>query len=174
MTQLIASWNVNGIRAILKKEDFSNWLTSSKPAILCLQESKAQEGQYSFDKNVQDEYIEFTHSAKKKGYSGTIVLSKYKPESIVYGIGNEHIDNEGRVLTLKFKKFALVNVYRPSTTGSFETRFPYRKLFDTDFTNYLKNLKKELPIIVCGDHNVAFEVSTFLFTFFISILFSLN
>ena len=158
MTQLIASWNVNGIRAILKKQDFSNWISNSKPAIACLQESKAQEGQYSFDPNLLEEYSEYNHSAKKKGYSGTIILTKHKPLSIIHGIGNELVDNEGRVLTLKFKKFALVNVYRPSTTGSFETRFPYRKLFDVDFTNYLKELKKELPIIVCGDHNVAFEV----------------
>jgi len=106
---------------------------------------------------VLQSYSEYSHSAKKKGYSGTIVLTKYKPDSVVYGIGNELFDNEGRVMTLRFKKFALVNVYRPSTTGSFETRFTYRKQFDIDFTNYLKQLQKESPIIVCGDHNVAFE-----------------
>jgi exodeoxyribonuclease-3 len=157
MSSLIASWNVNGIRAILKKEDFSNWLTISKPAILCLQESKAQEGQYTFNENVRQSFYAYSHCAKKKGYSGTIILTQHKPESVVYGIGNELFDDEGRVLTLRFKKFTLVNVYRPSTTGSFETRFPYRKLFDVDFTKYLKQLKKESPIIVCGDHNVAFE-----------------
>jgi exodeoxyribonuclease-3 len=157
MSSLIASWNANGIRALLKKDDFSNWLNISKPAILCFQESKAQKGQYSFQENVAQQYSEYSYSAKKKGYSGLIVLTKHKPESIIYGTGNEDFDNEGRVLTLKFKKFTLVNVYRPSTSGQFEIRLPYRKLFDIDFTKYLKKLKQESPLIVCGDHNVALE-----------------
>jgi exodeoxyribonuclease-3 len=163
MTALITSWNVNGIRSILKKGYFANWVTAQKPAIICLQESKAKLGQYSFDElsDLRD-YTEFSYSAQKAGYSGTIVLSKPKPLSVQYGMGvgtgDAAFDNEGRVITLKFARFTLVNVYRPSTTGSFEVRHPFRQRFDTLFTDYLKTLKQESPLIVCGDHNVAFRV----------------
>jgi exodeoxyribonuclease-3 len=161
MSACISSWNVNGIRAILKKGDFTNWVNHQKPAILCIQESKAQSGQYQFEDSITKNYTEYSFSAKKKGYSGTIILTnneKVNTNQVIHGINNSEFDDEGRVLTIITKKFALVNVYRPSTVGNFEVRLPYRVRFDECFTNYLKMLKLEIPIIVCGDHNVAHHV----------------
>ncbi len=149
----IVSWNVNGIRAIMKK-DFEKSVKSLSPDILCLQETKAQDDQVTAALENFKDYHLFSNSATKKGYSGTAILSKTKPLSVLPDIQiNEH-DDEGRVLCAEYKSFYLVNVYVPNS-GSELKRLDYRQQWDADFLNYLTNLNKTKPVIVCGDFNVA-------------------
>ena len=149
MNTKLISWNVNGIRSVLNKEVFYEFVDSEKPDILCLQETKASE------KNIEikiDGYHQYWNSAEKKGYSGVVVFSKVKPLNVNYGIGIEEHDKEGRVLTLEFKKYFLVNVYVPNS-GRGLPRLNYRKKWNDAFLKYLKKLTK--PIVLCGDMNVA-------------------
>ncbi len=148
----IISWNVNGIRSAITK-GFENFLEIEKPDIICLQEVKAEESQ------VNSEFADYPHrywnSAEKKGYSGTAIFSKEEPVSIARELGDTKHDGEGRVITLEYKKFYLVNVYVPNSKRGLE-RLEYRhKSWDVDFLAYLKNLEKKKPVIVCGDFNVA-------------------
>ncbi|MBN1067887.1 exodeoxyribonuclease III [Clostridium sp. ZS1] len=149
MKKLI-SWNVNGLRACVKK-GFIDILKESNADIFCIQESKLQEGQ--IDLNL-DGYYDYWNYAEKKGYSGTAVFSKEKPLNISLGIGIEEHDKEGRVLTLEFEEFYLVNVYTPNSQQKL-ARIDYRMAWENDFRNYLNELNKAKPVIVCGDLNVA-------------------
>ncbi|MBT6023483.1 exodeoxyribonuclease III [Candidatus Woesearchaeota archaeon] len=145
----IISWNVNGIRAVLKK-GFVDFVDNSKPDILCLQETKAHPDQV--DKLLDDYEHHYWNSADKKGYSGTAVFSKIKPLKVRYGGGLAEGETEGRVITLEYDKFYLVNVYTPNSQRGL-TRLTYRKKWDKAFLKYLKELDK--PVILCGDLNVA-------------------
>ncbi|MGN2338597.1 exodeoxyribonuclease III [Clostridium cagae] len=149
MKKLI-SWNVNGLRACVKK-GFIDILKESNADIFCVQESKLQEGQ--IDLNLEG-YYDYWNYAEKKGYSGTAVFSKEKPLNISLGIGIEEHDKEGRVLTLEFEEFYLVNVYTPNSQQKL-ARIDYRMAWENDFRNYLNELNKAKPVIVCGDLNVA-------------------
>ncbi len=149
----IISFNVNGIRAILKK-DFQKDMNDLQADVICLQETKAQDDQVQEALTSFEEYHIFSNSAVKKGYSGTAILTKEKPISISQDIGIDEHDQEGRVLATEFESFFLVTVYVPNS-GSELKRLEYRQTWDEAFLNYLKNLEKKKPIIVCGDLNVA-------------------
>lgn len=149
----IVSFNVNGIRAISKK-NFFNDFTAINPDILCVQETKAQDNQVSETLEGISDYHLYSNSAIKKGYSGTAVLTKKKPINVSYGIGVKEHDTEGRVLCLEYKGFYLVNVYVPNS-GSELKRLDYRQEWDLAFFNYLKELESNKPVVVCGDFNVA-------------------
>jgi len=145
----IISWNVNGIRAVLKK-GFADFVDKSNPDILCLQETKAHPDQV--DKLLDDYEHHYWNSADKKGYSGTAVFSKIKPLKVVYGGGLDEGETEGRVITLEYDNFYLVNVYTPNSQRGL-TRLTYRQKWDKAFLKYLKELDK--PVVLCGDLNVA-------------------
>jgi exodeoxyribonuclease-3 len=149
----LISWNVNGLRAALKKgfQDFFNEVNAD---IFCIQETKMQEGQIE---NFELEgYSQYWNSAVKKGYSGTAVFTKIKPNKVTYGIGIEEHDQEGRVITLEFDTFYLVNIYTPNSKRSLE-RLDYRMIWEDEIRKYLSNLNKQKPVIMCGDLNVAHE-----------------
>ena len=146
----LISWNVNGLRAVFNKgfEDFFNKINAD---IFCVQETKMQEGQLEI--NFQN-YHKYFNSAIKKGYSGTAIFTKIKPQEIKYGIGIEEHDKEGRVITLEFEKFFMVNVYTPNSKRELE-RLEYRQKWEDDFRKYIKKLDNIKPVILCGDLNVA-------------------
>ena len=146
----LISWNVNGLRAVLKK-GFEKFFYSVNADIFCIQETKMQEGQAEIN---FDGYLQFWNSAEKKGYSGTAIFTKLKPISVSYGIGISEHDKEGRVITLEFDNFYLVNCYTPNSKRELE-RLQYRMVWEDDFRNYLCNLNKKKPVILCGDLNVA-------------------
>ncbi|MBS3169959.1 exodeoxyribonuclease III [Candidatus Woesearchaeota archaeon] len=148
----LISWNVNGIRACLRKDCLNPVVEKEKPDILCLQETKAHPEQV--DKILSDYEYQYWNSAKRPGYSGTAIFSKVKPKSVAYGLGKEEHDQEGRVITLEFDHFFLVNVYVPNS-GRGLPRLKYRETWDHDFLSYLQNLEKQKPVIICGDLNVA-------------------
>ncbi len=150
----IISWNVNGIRAVLKK-DFFGFIDKHQPDILCLQETKVPRGGMNLIELSQFE--QFWNDAQKPGYSGTAIFSKTKPVKSSYGIGIAKHDQEGRVTTAEFDQFFLVNVYVPNSQRTLD-RLPYRtKEWDVDFLKYLKKLEKAKPVIFCGDMNVAHQ-----------------
>ena len=149
----IVSFNVNGIRAIMKKE-FTSSVDALNPDILCLQETKAQDLQVEEALASINEFHLSANSATKKGYSGTAILSKVKPLSIQNDMGIAKHDEEGRVICAEFEDFYLVNVYVPNS-GSDLKRLSYRQEWDKDFNVYLKELEKTKPVVVCGDFNVA-------------------
>jgi len=149
----IISWNVNGVRAIAKKSFFSD-IEVMKPDILCLQEIKALEHQLNETLLPLNGYNIYSNSAEKPGYSGTAIISKYKPLNITKGINIKEHNSEGRVLCLELDAFFLVNVYVPNS-GSELKRLGYRQDWDKAFFEFLKNLEKSKPVIVCGDLNVA-------------------
>ncbi len=149
----LISFNVNGVRAVTKKDFFKD-LEVMSPDILCLQETKAQDDQVAEALNPVTGYHIYSNSAEKKGYSGTAILTKTKPISVSKDIGIAEHDTEGRVLCLEYDKFFLVNVYVPNS-GNDLKRLGYRQDWDKAFFNYLKDLEKTKPVIVCGDFNVA-------------------
>lgn len=146
----LLSWNVNGIRAVLKK-DFPQFLKTHDPDILCLQEVKARREQVE---HAFDGYEVFWNAAERPGYSGTAVLTRIKPKDVTYGMGLKEHDTEGRIITLEFPEYFLVNVYTPNA-GEELKRLPYRLEWDEAFRKYVKSLEKKKPVIVCGDLNVA-------------------
>lgn len=148
----IITWNVNGLRAVMNK-GFLNFLETVDADIVCLQETKMQKEQATFD---FPQYEEYWNCAEKKGYSGTLILTKQKPISVEYGIGIEEHDKEGRVITLEFDEFYMVNCYTPNAKRELE-RLSYRQVWEDDFRNYLKNLDQRKPVILCGDLNVAHQ-----------------
>jgi len=150
--QLI-SWNVNGLRAVLKK-NFLEYLEDQAPDVLCLQETKCRAE--DVDQLWPGGYTPFFHSAEKKGYSGTAIFTKKRPENVTRGIGKKEHDAEGRVLTAEFKDFFLVNVYVPNAQNELR-RIEYRQKWDKAFLTYLRNLEKSKPVITCGDFNVAHQ-----------------
>jgi exodeoxyribonuclease-3 len=149
----IISWNVNGIRAAVKK-DFFEAIKTMAPDILCLQETKAQDDEVTNALKPMSEFNLSINSAEKKGYSGTAILSKLTPSSTTLDMGVDAHDTEGRVLCTEYDGFYLVNVYVPNS-GQKLDRLDYRKQWDKDFLSYLKNLEKKKPVIACGDFNVA-------------------
>lgn len=149
----IVSWNVNGIRAVVKKDFFAN-IEQLDPDILCIQETKAQDHEVEKELTSMTEYESYFNSAEKKGYSGTALLSKKKPISVTNDIGIDEHDMEGRVQCAEYDDFYLINVYVPNS-GQQLDRLDYRKTWDAAFLAYLKNLEKQKPVIVCGDFNVA-------------------
>lgn len=146
----LISWNVNGLRAIMNK-DFLDNFKQINADIFCIQETKLQEGQIDFN---PEGYNVYWNSAIKKGYSGTAVFSKIKPIKVEYGIGQEEHDQEGRVITLEFEEFYLVNCYTPNSQREL-TRLDYRMKWEDEFKSYLKKLDAKKPVILCGDLNVA-------------------
>lgn len=151
----IISWNINGVRAITKK-DFFDDISKLDPDVLCLQETKAQDGEVETALSKMTDYHQYYNSAERKGYSGVAILSKTKPLSITYDMGIAEHDTEGRVICAEYDSFYLVNVYVPNS-GSELVRLDYRKKWDADFLNYLKNLEKTKLVILCGDLNVAHQ-----------------
>jgi len=148
----IISWNVNGIRAVLKK-GFLDFINDFNPDIICIQETKAHPEQVDLD---LDNYkYKYWNSATKKGYSGTAIFSKIKPISVQNDMNIEKHDDEGRVICMELKNYFLVTVYTPNSKRDL-SRLDYRaKEWDRDFLIYLKELEKIKPIIFCGDLNVA-------------------
>ena len=146
----LISWNVNGIRACVKK-GFLDYFNEQDADIFCIQETKLQEGQ--IDLNLEG-YYQYWNYAKKKGYSGTAIFSKKKPLSVSYGLNIEEHDKEGRIITLEFENFYMITVYTPnSQTGL--ARLDYRMKWEDDFKAYLKDLNIKKHVILCGDLNVA-------------------
>lgn len=149
----LISWNVNGLRAVLKKgfEDFFKQIDAD---IFCIQETKMQEGQ--IENFELPGYHQYWNSAIKKGYSGTAIFTKIKPIQATYGIGIEEHDQEGRVITLEYEEFFLVNVYTPNSKRELE-RLSYRMIWEDEIRKYLLKLDKKKPVILCGDLNVAHQ-----------------
>lgn len=141
---------INGLRACLGK-NFMEFFDYVDADIFCLQETKIQEGQVDWNK---EGYYAYWNYAEKKGYSGTAIFSKEKPLNVTYGIGIEEHDKEGRVITLEFDNYYMVTVYTPNSQNGL-ARLEYRMKWEDDFRNYLLNLKKNKPVIVTGDMNVA-------------------
>ncbi|WP_099189573.1 exodeoxyribonuclease III [Tepidibacter mesophilus] len=146
----LISWNVNGLRAIVKK-NFMEFFEEIDADIFCLQEIKLQEGQIDLELEGYEQYFNY---AEKKGYSGTAIFTKYKPISIEYGIGIEEHDKEGRVITIELEDYYVVTVYTPNSQTKL-ARLDYRMKWEDAFKDYLKNLEKSKPVVVCGDLNVA-------------------
>ena len=146
----LISWNVNGIRACMNK-GFETFFKETDTDIFCIQETKCQPDQIELE---FDGYRSFWNSAEKKGYSGTAIFTKKDPLSIKYGIDIEEHDKEGRVITLEYDKFYMVNIYTPNSKRELE-RLDYRQIWEDEIRKYLLNLNKTKPVIVCGDLNVA-------------------
>ncbi len=146
----IVSWNVAGFRACLKK-GFEGFLKEIDADVFCLQEIKAEKSQIDFNPKG---YMEFIYSAEKKGYSGTLIYTKKKPISVKYGMGIDEHDNEGRLITLEFEHFYLINTYVPNVKSDL-SRLDYRMRWEDDLLIYIKKLEKTKPVIICGDLNVA-------------------
>ena len=147
----LISWNVNGLRAVLKK-NFLEFLDAEKPDVLCLQETKCRPE--DVEQLWPAAYKIFWNSAEKKGYSGTAIFTRTRPLKVEPHFGIAEHDREGRVLTAEFEDFFLVNVYVPNSKRELE-RLPYRQRWDADFLKFLKKLERKKPVIICGDLNVA-------------------
>lgn len=146
----LISWNVNGLRAIVKK-GFLDIFTELDADFFCLQETKLQEGQIDLD---IPGYYSFWDYAEKKGYSGTAIFTKHEPLSAAYGIGVQEHDTEGRVVTLEYDNYYVVTCYTPNSQSELK-RLDYRMRWENDFLDYLKRLDNQKPVILCGDLNVA-------------------
>lgn len=146
----LLSWNVNGMRAVMKK-GFLDFVSEADPDILCVQETKMQEGQAEVP---LEGYYQYWCSADRKGYSGTAVFTKTEPLSVSYGLGIDVHDHEGRLITCEYDNFYLVNVYVPNAQNELK-RLDYRMEWEDDFRSYLKGLEDSKPVITCGDFNVA-------------------
>ena len=149
----IISYNVNGIRAAILK-GFIEWLQHANPDVICLQEIKASEDQVPFlDIEMAGYPYQYYFPATKKGYSGVAILSKIKPNNIVFGTGIEHMDFEGRNLRVDFDELSVMSLYLPSGTNI--DRLSHKFMFMDDFQNYINELKKEIPnLVICGDYNI--------------------
>ena len=147
----LISWNVNGLRACIKK-GFFDFYHAVDADVFCIQETKMQQDQ--FEGAIDG--LQYWNSAEKKGYSGTAVFSKIQPLAVSYGIGMPEHEGEGRVITLEFPAFQLVNVYVPNAKRELE-RLDYRMRWEDDFRAYVTGLDREKPVIICGDMNVAHQ-----------------
>ena len=146
----LISWNVNGIRAAVNK-GFKDFFEQINADIFCIQETKCQPDQVDLK---FDGYYSFWNSAERKGYSGTAIFTKIEPKNVTYGIGIEEHDKEGRVITLEFEKFFMVNIYTPNAKRGLE-RLDYRQIWEDEIRKYLLMLNTKKPVIICGDLNVA-------------------
>lgn len=144
------SWNVNGIRACVKK-GFLDFFKEADADIFCIQETKMQEGQLDLE---LDGYEQYWNYAVKKGYSGTAVFTKERPLAVTYGMAIEEHDQEGRVITLEYEDFYFVTVYTTNSQSEL-ARLDYRMTWEDDFLAYLKGLEEKKPVVFCGDLNVA-------------------
>lgn len=148
----LISWNVNGIRACITK-GFKEFFKTANADIFCIQETKCQKGQVELE---FEGYKSYWNSAEKKGYSGTAIFTKKEPLNVTYGIGIEEHDKEGRVITLEYEKFYMVNIYTPNSKRELE-RLEYRQIWEDEIRKYLLKLNETKPVIMCGDLNVAHE-----------------
>ncbi|WP_230137535.1 exodeoxyribonuclease III, partial [Peribacillus frigoritolerans] len=148
----LVSWNVNGIRACVKK-GFLDYFKDVDADIFCLQQTKLQEGQISLE---LEGYHQYWNYALKKGYSGTAIFTKEKPLSVKYGVGELDEEPEGRIITLEFESFYMVNVYTPNAKRDL-SRLNYRLEWEDEMIKYLKELDLVKPVIFCGDLNVAHQ-----------------
>ncbi|WP_461225944.1 exodeoxyribonuclease III [Lacticaseibacillus suihuaensis] len=146
------SWNVNGLRAVLKK-DFEATFAALDADWFCLQETKMQAGQVTLDLPGYHQYFNY---AERKGYSGTAIFTKHEPLAVTYGIGTPELDTEGRVITLEYPKFYLITVYTPNS-GSELKRLDFRQAWDKAFLAYTQALAAKKPLVYCGDLNVAHQ-----------------
>ncbi|UYP03432.1 exodeoxyribonuclease III [Bacillus subtilis] len=149
----LISWNVNGLRAVMRKMDFLSYLKEEDADIICLQETKIQDGQVDLQ---PEGYHVYWNYAVKKGYSGTAVFSKQEPLQVIYGIGVEEHDQEGRVITLEFKNVFVMTVYTPNSRRGLE-RIDYRMQWEEALLSYILELDQKKPVILCGDLNVAHQ-----------------
>jgi exodeoxyribonuclease-3 len=150
----IISYNVNGIRAAIKK-DFIGWLKTNPADVICLQETKATQGDVDVKALEALGFHHYWYSAQKKGYSGVAVFTKIKPDKVEYGTGNKGSDDEGRVIQLDFSDVRLINAYFPSGTSGDE-RQSFKYVWLNEFNTYLNKLRKKIPkLILCGDYNIA-------------------
>ncbi len=148
----LVSWNVNGLRACLNK-GFADFFAAADADIVCIQETKMQPGQAEVG---FAGYEQFWNSAVKKGYSGTAVFSRIQPLAVSYGMGVAEHDQEGRIITLEYDEFQLVNVYTPNSQRGL-ARLEYRLQWEDDFRAYVGRLDRKKPVVVCGDLNVAHQ-----------------
>ena len=148
----LVSWNVNGIRACVKK-GFLDYFDEVNADFFCIQETKLQEGQIQLELNG---YYQYWNYALKKGYSGTAIFTKHKPLSVKYGVGEKEEEEEGRIITLEYDQFYVVNVYTPNAKRDL-TRLDYRLEWEDDIRDYLIQLDEKKPVIYCGDLNVAHQ-----------------
>lgn len=161
----VYSWNVNGIRAVVRKGELQKFVETYDPDILCLQETKAEQGQAEIDFPQYEEY--WNSSRTKKGYSGTAIFTKIKPKAVINDIPDDivkkhkliadnygHSNDEGRVITAEFDDFWVVTAYTPNSKDDL-TRIPLREQWDTAITDYCAELQKKKPVVYCGDMNVA-------------------
>ena len=146
----LVSWNVAGFRACLNK-GFKDFFNEINPDIVCLQEVKATKEEYDFH---PEGYFEYLSCAEKKGYSGTLIYSKIKPINVTYGLGIDMHDHEGRLITLEFDNFYLINSYVPNVKRDL-SRLDERMIWEDDFRKYINDLAKKKDVIMCGDLNVA-------------------
>ena len=157
----LVSWNVNGIRACVKK-GFEDFFSTIDADIFCLQETKMQILDSEKNQDIKEimnmpifnKYFSYWNSAEKKGYSGTAIFTKKEPFDVRFGIGIEEHDKEGRVITLEFADFFMVNIYTPNSKRELE-RLDYRQVWEDEIRKYLLELNKKKPVIMCGDLNVA-------------------
>lgn len=150
MMKKLISWNVNGIRACVGK-GFLDFFNETDADVFCIQESKVQAGQINLDLSG---YYQYWNYAQKKGYSGTAIFTKEEPLSVLYGLGIEEHDQEGRVITAEFPDYYVVTCYTPNSKEEL-ARLPYRMEWEHAFCTYLKRLEEKKPVIFCGDLNVA-------------------
>ena len=152
----IASYNVNGIRAALKK-GFIDWLTATDPDVICLQEIKAQEDQLDLDVFAEAGFkYNYWFSSQKKGYSGVAILSKTEPNHVEFGTGIESMDFEGRNIRADFDKVSVMSLYLPSGTN--DARLSFKLNYMDEFQDYINSLKKDFPkLVICGDYNICHE-----------------
>ncbi|MCV2517541.1 exodeoxyribonuclease III [Bacillus subtilis] len=149
----LISWNVNGLRAVMRKMDFLSYLKEEDADIICLQETKIQDGQVDLQ---PEGYHVYWNYAVKKGYSGTAVFSKQEPLQVIYGIGVEEHDQEGRVITLEFENVFVMTVYTPNSRRGLE-RIDYRMQWEEALLSYILELDQKKPVVLCGDLNVAHQ-----------------
>jgi len=151
----LLSYNVNGIRAALKK-GFATWLEATQADVICIQETKAMEDQVDTAVLEALGYHHYWFSAQKKGYSGVAVFSKKKPKKVTYGSGIDHMDFEGRILRVDFEEVSIMSLYLPSGTNL--ARLEYKFQFMDEFQEYINQLKREYPnLIICGDYNICHQ-----------------
>ena len=149
----IVTYNINGIRAALRK-GLDEWLKSTDPDVICLQEIKAREEQFDSSVFTNLGYHCYWYSAQKPGYSGTAILSKEKPIKVTYGMNHENYDNEGRVMRVDFETYSVISVYMPSGSSG-DSRQAFKMTFLEDFHHYISELIQQVPnLIIAGDYNI--------------------